>query len=65
LINVDDCGSQHMYSGMLGIILGSYLKWIFEEGVIVDLIADKKIYFFEHIGVECIKVDASTISALF
>jgi hypothetical protein len=26
LINVDDCGSQHMYSGMLGIILGSYLK---------------------------------------
>jgi hypothetical protein len=26
LINVEDCGSQHMYSGMLGIILGSYLK---------------------------------------
>jgi len=26
LINVDDCGSQHMYSGLLGIILGAYLK---------------------------------------
>jgi hypothetical protein len=26
LIHVVDCGSQHMYSGMLGIILGSYLK---------------------------------------
>jgi hypothetical protein len=26
LINVADCGSQHMYSGLLGIILGAYLK---------------------------------------
>ena len=26
LINVQDCGSQHMYSGLLGIILGAYLK---------------------------------------
>ena len=26
LVTVDDCGSQHMYSGLLGIILGSYLK---------------------------------------
>ena len=26
LIMVADCGSQHMYSGLLGIILGAYLK---------------------------------------
>ena len=26
LVNVEDCGSQHMYSGLLGIILGAYLK---------------------------------------
>jgi hypothetical protein len=26
LIMVEDCGSQHMYSGILGIILGAYLK---------------------------------------
>jgi hypothetical protein len=26
LITLQDCGSQHMYSGLLGIILGSYLK---------------------------------------
>jgi hypothetical protein len=26
LIMLQDCSSQHMYSGMLGIILGSYLK---------------------------------------
>ena len=26
LITLQDCSSQHMYSGLLGIILGSYLK---------------------------------------
>jgi len=26
LITLQDCGAQHMYSGLLGIILGSYLK---------------------------------------
>jgi hypothetical protein len=26
LITLTDCSSQHMYSGLLGIILGSYLK---------------------------------------
>ena len=26
LINVEDCHSQNMYSGLLGTILGSYLK---------------------------------------
>jgi hypothetical protein len=26
LINVQDCGSQHLYSSLLGIVLGAYLK---------------------------------------
>tara|TARA_R110000782_G_C14515312_1_gene380417 strand:- start:221 stop:517 length:297 start_codon:yes stop_codon:yes gene_type:complete len=26
LVNVTDCGSQHLYSGLLGMILGAYLK---------------------------------------
>ena len=26
LFTLQDCGSQHMYSGLLGIILGAYLK---------------------------------------
>ena len=26
LVNVEDCGSQHMYSGLLGIILGAYFS---------------------------------------